>query len=97
MCDEPFQKGSTKRIALITPGVKEQNRGAVACGALELFGEHSELIEGADGNLYGTTVGGGTGYPAKGTVFKITPEGDLTTLHNFSGVRDANGGTVLSF
>jgi uncharacterized repeat protein (TIGR03803 family) len=40
------------------------------------------LIQGSDGNFYGTTSGGGTyGY---GTVFKISPLGSLETLHSFS-------------
>lgn len=43
----------------------------------------SLLAQGRDGNLYGTASGGGTyGY---GTVFKITPKGTVTTLHNFDG------------
>jgi uncharacterized repeat protein (TIGR03803 family) len=43
------------------------------------------LIEGSDGNLYGTTESGGAnGYG--GTVFKLTPDGTLTTLHNFFGI-----------
>jgi uncharacterized repeat protein (TIGR03803 family) len=40
------------------------------------------LILGVDGNLYGTTFGGGTA-KGFGTVFKITPSGTLTTLHSF--------------
>ncbi|MGO9650142.1 MAG: choice-of-anchor tandem repeat GloVer-containing protein [Terriglobales bacterium] len=40
-------------------------------------------IQGSDGNLYGTTTGGGP-YNA-GTVFKMTPDGVLTTLHDFEG------------
>jgi uncharacterized repeat protein (TIGR03803 family) len=36
---------------------------------------------GFDGNLHGTTQGGGTGNA--GTVFKLTPTGTLTTLHSF--------------
>jgi len=46
------------------------------------------LIQGSDGDLYGTTQYGGSasncesGYPC-GTVFKITPSGTLTSLHSF--------------
>jgi uncharacterized repeat protein (TIGR03803 family) len=40
------------------------------------------LVLGTDGNLYGTTLGGGGG-KGFGTVFKITPSGTLTTLHSF--------------
>jgi uncharacterized repeat protein (TIGR03803 family) len=40
------------------------------------------LIQGIDGNLYGTTLGGGSS-KGFGTVFKITPSGQLTTLHSF--------------
>jgi len=39
------------------------------------------LVQGIDGNLYGTTqFGGGNG---EGTVFKISPSGTLTTLWSF--------------
>ncbi len=49
------------------------------------------LIQGSDGNFYGTTYDGGAGanpsngdgVHAGGTVFKITPTGTLTTLHSF--------------
>lgn len=41
------------------------------------------MIQGVDGNFYGTTELGGTnGY---GTVFKMTPAGAITTLHSFAG------------
>lgn len=39
------------------------------------------LIQAVDGNFYGTTYVGGS--HQEGTVFKITPRGTLTTLHNF--------------
>jgi uncharacterized repeat protein (TIGR03803 family) len=45
------------------------------------------VVQGADGNFYATTIIGGTGCPATfqgcGTVFKLTPEGVLTILHEF--------------
>jgi uncharacterized repeat protein (TIGR03803 family) len=40
------------------------------------------LIEGSDGNFYGTTS---LGIGALGTVFELTPEGVETTLYTFSG------------
>lgn len=46
----------------------------------------TSLVQAADGNLYGTTIQGGTGYACTegcGTVFKITPAGVLMTLHSF--------------
>jgi uncharacterized repeat protein (TIGR03803 family) len=39
------------------------------------------LIQGSDGNFYGTTAGGGAF--GHGTVFRITPQGSLTTLYSF--------------
>lgn len=46
-------------------------------------GPNGVLVQGTDGDLYGTTGGGGAslGY---GTVFKITLAGVLTTLHSFT-------------
>jgi uncharacterized repeat protein (TIGR03803 family) len=44
------------------------------------------LVQGPDGNFYGTTNRGGNGCDPNyncGTVFKITSAGKLTTLHNF--------------
>ena len=45
------------------------------------------LVQGTDGDFYGTTFSGGTNYTCNGTtcgtVFKITPTGTLTTLHSF--------------
>jgi uncharacterized repeat protein (TIGR03803 family) len=59
------------------------------------------LVQGTDGNFYGTTYGGGASN--YGTVFKITPGGKLTTLYSFcarggasctDGI-EAQGGLVL--
>ena len=43
----------------------------------------SGLVQGNDGNFYGTTQYGGAN--DDGTVFKITPSGELATLHSFEG------------
>lgn len=42
----------------------------------------TSLIQGADGNFYGTTGTGGLN--GIGTIFRITPAGVLTNLHSFS-------------
>jgi uncharacterized repeat protein (TIGR03803 family) len=44
---------------------------------------YGPLVQGTDGNFYGTTFFGGPGSPNHGTVFKITPAGAFTTLYNF--------------
>ncbi|HTU42121.1 MAG TPA: choice-of-anchor tandem repeat GloVer-containing protein [Candidatus Aquilonibacter sp.] len=49
------------------------------------------LVLGTDGNLYGTTEGGGPKAPY-GTVFKITPSGTLTTLYDFCSQRKCTDG-----
>jgi uncharacterized repeat protein (TIGR03803 family) len=42
-----------------------------------------QLVQAADGTFYGLTNQGGTGH--FGTVFKMTPSGQLTTIHTFEG------------
>jgi uncharacterized repeat protein (TIGR03803 family) len=50
------------------------------------------LVQGTDGNLYGTTEsGGGNG---EGTVFKVTPTGTLTTLYSFCAKTKCTDGSV---
>jgi uncharacterized repeat protein (TIGR03803 family) len=51
---------------------------------------YAGLIQATDGNLYGTTAGGGAGTcagafspPGCGTIFRITPGGAFTTLYRF--------------
>jgi uncharacterized repeat protein (TIGR03803 family) len=53
-----------------------------------IFPLFESLIQGTDGNFYGTTYAGGNNSSlcasGCGTIFKITPEGTLTTLHSFN-------------
>jgi uncharacterized repeat protein (TIGR03803 family) len=43
--------------------------------------QQSGLIQGLNGQLYGTTVGGG--FNSQGSIFKMTPGGALTTVYSF--------------
>ncbi|MBV8278413.1 MAG: hypothetical protein JO170_24565 [Verrucomicrobia bacterium] len=45
------------------------------------FGSGEALIQGTDGNFYGTTFSGGSA--ERGTVFKMTSDYVVTTLHEF--------------
>jgi uncharacterized repeat protein (TIGR03803 family) len=86
----------------ITPGPTFTNLFTFD-GANGSYPQPSPLVQGIDGNFYGTTSGGGLYdscmYGTCGTVFKITPDGTLITLHNFDGGTDGSGpmpGLVLA-
>jgi uncharacterized repeat protein (TIGR03803 family) len=56
------------------------------------------LVQGADGNFYGTTLHGAanTCFEGCGSVFKITPSGVFTTLHTFAGPEGSlPGGSLI--
>ncbi len=55
------------------------------------------VIEGSDGNFYGTTGGGGKfgAYNSDGTVFELTPSGALTTLYSFCSEEEQNSTDCL--
>lgn len=50
---------------------------------------NAPLIQGSDGNIYGTSEGGD-----HGTVFEITPEGLVSTIYAFSGGSDGCGPAI---
>ncbi|MEP4077328.1 choice-of-anchor tandem repeat GloVer-containing protein [Haloferula sp.] len=52
------------------------------------------LVQGGDGNFYGTTQSGGA--TGSGTVFRVTPTGVLTTLVEFTGNGSNNKGSTPS-
>jgi uncharacterized repeat protein (TIGR03803 family) len=47
------------------------------------------LLQGSDGNFYGTTLYGGTN--GTGTVYRISPDGSETILHTFDAYADDGG------
>ncbi len=64
---------------------------------------YMNLVQGLDGNFYGTTYGGGA--HGDGTVFQLTPAGTLTTIYSFCSDKvkstcedgsNPNGGLVLT-
>jgi uncharacterized repeat protein (TIGR03803 family) len=72
----------------ITPGGKLTTLHSFAGYPSEGNYPYAGLIRATDGNFYGTTEqGGAAGF---GTIFKITPKGKLTTLHNFTNT-DGSG------
>jgi uncharacterized repeat protein (TIGR03803 family) len=51
------------------------------------------LMQGTDGNFYGTTQTGGTlngGPSISGVIFKMNPAGQLVWVHNFTGTDGQN-------
>jgi len=51
------------------------------------------LTKGVDGDFYGVTKTGGPQH--MGTVFRLTPEGELTTLYRFGGTDGSSPGRVM--
>jgi uncharacterized repeat protein (TIGR03803 family) len=61
------------------------------------FLPYSKLVQSTDGNFYGTASGGGfskCGGQGCGTVFKITPQGALTTIYKFCSKPKCTDGWV---
>jgi uncharacterized repeat protein (TIGR03803 family) len=83
--------GTVYTNALVTPGTIKSVGGqlpvestlysfGVSSGAGPLY-PNGTLVEGADGNFYGTTFQGGAN--GIGTIFKLTPAGVVSILHSF--------------
>ncbi len=71
-----------------------ENLYCFGSSSTDALGPNGGLIQGMDGNFYGTTSGGGIGggpqdktgfYSGNGTIFKITPTGEETVFHLFVG------------
>ena len=58
-------------------------------GTTEGYGPYAGVVQATDGNFYGVNANGGTastGCPSGcGVLFKVTPTGTFTVLHNFDG------------
>jgi uncharacterized repeat protein (TIGR03803 family) len=57
-----------------------------------------KLVQGSDGNFYGTTAFGGTSTNCSfgcGTVFRISPSGDETPIYSFDGPSNAAVGSLV--
>jgi uncharacterized repeat protein (TIGR03803 family) len=60
------------------------------------FQPYAGLIQGENGNFYGTTTlwGAHESEGGEGTVFEMTPEGHLTTLHSFCALPNCADGNL---
>ena len=79
----------------ITPSGTETVLHAFAKSGSDGEIPYAGLIQGSDGNLYGTTYNGGAS--GLGTVFKVTPSGTETVLYSFAGGSDGDhpyGGVI---
>lgn len=81
-----YNKGTVFKI---TPDGVETILHSFADGPSDGAYPYGSLIQGSDGNFYGTTYNGGSG--GTGTVFKITTDGTETVLYSFGGANDGLG------
>ena len=81
----PSGKGA---IFKITPDGTETILHLFAGGTTDGYNATGGLIEGTDGNFYGSTSAGGAN--GDGTVFEITPDGTETILYSF-GAQPGDG------
>jgi uncharacterized repeat protein (TIGR03803 family) len=70
----------------ISPGGSYTNLYSFAGYPTDGNEPYAGLVQGSDGNFYGTTYGGGTNYNNyDGTVFRISPGGSFSNLYSFTG------------
>ena len=93
--------GTTSQGGDYTNGAVFVITPAGALNVLHSFGSATDdgiypeggLVQGGDGNFYGTTFGGGA--YGQGTAFMITPGGALTTIYHFAGGDGAKPSSTL--
>jgi uncharacterized repeat protein (TIGR03803 family) len=73
-------------LALCVPAMAQTITNLVSLNGTKGNGPHGPLVQGFDGNFYGTALLGGT--HSWGVVFKMTPAGALSVVYNFMGAAD---------
>ncbi len=93
-------------VALLACGLTARAQDTAVYATLHSFdyidGSTPEnLVEGNDGNFYGTTFFGGFEYMAgknnfgNGTIFQVSPQGEISTIYVFSGDNDGQHPSTL--
>jgi uncharacterized repeat protein (TIGR03803 family) len=94
--DTVASKGAVLTVLPVTPAAASVTNLHFFSGNQDGAFPYGALIEGNDGNLYGTAEGGGLDFV--GAIFRMTFAGSLTTLYSFlntPGGADPIGGLVL--
>jgi uncharacterized repeat protein (TIGR03803 family) len=81
--------GGLGTVFRLTPSGTETVLYSFSGGSSDGANPEAGVIQGSDGNFYGSTLQGGAG--GFGTVFKLTPSGSETLLHVFAGSSDGAG------
>jgi uncharacterized repeat protein (TIGR03803 family) len=76
--------GGAGTVFRISPSGTYTNLYSFGSSPTDGIGPVAGLVQGSDGNFYGTTTFGGTNL-YDGTVFRISPSGTATTLYSFVG------------
>ncbi len=79
-CGSVYGCGTVFRIS---PSGNYTNLYSFGSSPTDGFNPRAGLVQGSDGNFYGTTLNGGTN--DDGTVFRISPSGNYTNLYSFVG------------
>jgi uncharacterized repeat protein (TIGR03803 family) len=82
-------------VALLGLGLPSTRAGLLFTNLISLVAANGSypvagLVQGLDGNFYGTAYQGGSGIPGSGTVFRISAGGVFSNLFSFNSSNGAN-------